>query len=222
MGESSSTHIFIFKEILLIATRSLPPVKGEEDIRNLWITTRDNAARTTGWDERDWSGEVCRHCTREMLCQILPWSLCFWEKVLKKKVQQQWFIFQDSKPVSLPETSPQHRNVRASMGDLSQGPWLIWGAPDAPLPPSMFGSYLTKAICGQVPQQQVWCVGHQVAFLSQDFHFFHLCSHIVWLEYHSGPRWEVLHNHLGRRWVSAPAKSESGGNRLCLCLPLQC
>lgn len=26
------------------------PVKGEEDIRNLWITTRGNAARTTGWD----------------------------------------------------------------------------------------------------------------------------------------------------------------------------
>lgn len=131
-----------------------------------------------GGTQRDWSGEVW-HCTREMLCQILPWSLCFWEKVLKK-VQQRWFIFQDSKPVSpnqVPNTGMLGHPMETFPRDLGSSGEHLRGCPTPHL--SMFGSYLTKAICGPGPPAAVcvWCVGHQVSVpFPGFFHFFHLVA----------------------------------------------
>lgn len=113
------------------------PVKGEEDIRNLWITTRGNAARTTGWDAERliWRGLTLHKRDAVSDSALVPVLL---GEGVKKKVQQQRFKFQDSKPGSHSlKPGPQHRNVRASHGDLPQEPCLTWTAPqDAPFPTS--------------------------------------------------------------------------------------
>lgn len=55
------------------------PVKGREDIGNNWITIQGNAERMKGCEAEKSSLGRLWHCTKEVLCQILPWSLCFWE-----------------------------------------------------------------------------------------------------------------------------------------------